>query len=291
MDARRYKLIIDIKTRDGYIFKGRLSLPEGGGNISKLVIFIAGAGPTTYNTTYDTTLGKNFYEIYNDKGIAFFSYNTRGVDITDEPPFVKIVNDEEYRTYFPSNSVEDIYDIIKIIKTDERLKDCKVLLNGWSEGAAIAPLFAAKYPDMADALFLCGYSSMNLKEMQKSQLSKMDGGDTLLNDCYNAMNRKDGDWFLKNMGVTLEWYLDSIELQCNNDLMPALDLPIYIFHGASDGFCDVRGVYEIRNLFSKRGKNNLTVNVFDNHGHGLEDASNDSVSEGIQSLIAAIIEF
>jgi hypothetical protein len=42
-------MVLTIKTYDGYTFKGRLSLPEGDGEISKLVIDIYGAGPNTYN--------------------------------------------------------------------------------------------------------------------------------------------------------------------------------------------------------------------------------------------------
>ena len=280
-------MLINIKSYDGYIFKGKLSLPESNGQIQKLVIAIDGAGPNTYNNGFRIPT-----EFFTDKGIAYFSFNKRGVDVTDEPPFYKI-NHKEYRTYIPSNSIEDIAHIIKTLKEINRLATCKVLLNGCSEGATLAPLFASKYPDMVNALFLCGYSNVNMKDMQIWQCSKIEGGNALLQDCFSAVERKDNKWLMNNMGLTSEWFSEHYKLACNNDLLPTLDLPIYIFHGTLDGFCDVQGVYRIRDIFAKLGKSNLSVNIFDNHGHGLEssDSSDGKISDGIKSLLKAIYKF
>jgi cephalosporin-C deacetylase-like acetyl esterase len=177
--------MLEIKSFDGYIFKGKLTLPDGNGKILKLVIYINGAGPNTYYIDF-------FPEYYASNGIAFFSYNKRGVYENDNPSSIKEIKKEEYRTYLPSNCIEDIFHIIKTIKGIERFKDIIVLLNGWSEGAAIAPLFAKKYPSMVGALILCGYSNVNMKDLQKWQCSKIDGGNELLEKCFSAIERKDG---------------------------------------------------------------------------------------------------
>ena len=280
LEAERLK----IKSFDGYILKGLLTLPEGNGKILKLVIYINGAGPKTYHIDF-------FPEYYAANGIAFFSYNTRGVYENDNPASIKEINKEEYKTYLPSNCVEDIFHIIKTLKRVERLKDSIVFLNGWSEGAVIAPLFAVKYPDMVDALFLCGYSNVNMKDLQKWQCSKIDGGSALLEECFSAIERKDDAWLMTHMGLTSEWFSEHYKLPSNNDILPTLDLPIYIFHGTSDGFCDVNGVYEIRDAFLKLGKTNLSINVFEKHGHGLEmdgdisDGKRTRISDGIRTLL------
>jgi predicted esterase len=60
-----------------------------------------------------------------------------------------------------------------------------------------------------------------------------------------------------------------------------LDLSIYIFHGKSDGYCDVNDVYEIRDTFKRLGKTNLSVNVFEKHGHGLEMDEDTKKHKGI----------
>lgn len=276
-------MLLMVKTYDGYTFKGRLSLPESVEEISKLVISIGGAGPTTYNDALP-------FEFFTDVGIAFFSYNTRGVDLTDAYPFEKTINNHEYMTYLPSNCIEDIRSIIQTLKAIKRLENCKVLLNGWSEGATLAPLFALKYPDMVDALFLCGYSNENLKETQILQCSKIEGGSVMLEECFNAIERNDNEWLMSRMGMMAEWFTESYNLKSNNDLLPKLGLPIYIFNGLLDGFCDVQGVYKIRDTFAQSNKNNLTIHVFDGHGHGLEtsDCPPGTKSRGIKSLLNAI---
>ena len=77
-------------------------------------------------------------------------------------------------------------------------------------------------------------------------------------------------------------------LPSNNDILPSLELPIYIFQGTLDGFCNVNDVYEIRDTFIKLGKTNLSINVFEKHGHGLEiegEAANRGNSPGIRKLL------
>jgi alpha-beta hydrolase superfamily lysophospholipase len=271
--------MLTIKSFDGYNIKGKLYLPDTDDKISKLVIHINGAGPNTYNVDF-------FPDYYASNGIAFFSYNTRGVDVSTSE---KVINDDEYITYKPSTSVEDIFHIIKTLKGIECLKNCFVFLNGWSEGAIIAPLFVKKYQNMVDAIFLFGYSNVNLKDTQKWQCSKIDGGDAMLEECFNAIERKDNKWLMNNMGVTAEWFSEHYNLTSNNEILPTLDLPIYIFHGDADGYCDVNGVYEIKDTFKKLGKTNLSVNVFEKHGHGLEiDGNAIGISPGRKMLLDVV---
>jgi hypothetical protein len=284
-------MLINVQTHDGYMLKGKLSLPENDKVIEKLIIIIDGAGPTTYNNRFHT-------ELFTDKGIACFSFNKRGVDVTDDPPYYTI-NYDEYETYTPLNSIEDIYNIIKTLKKIERLAMCNILLNGWSEGTILAPLFAAKYPNLVNGLFLCGYSNVNLKDMQIWQCSKFDGGDALLAACFNAVEQNDNQWLKNNIGVTAQWLKGHYGLTSNKHLLPKLDLSIHIFHGTSDGFCDVQGAYDISEAFTQSNKQNLTVNIFDNHGHGLEtDGCSDgktsdgtNLSDGMKSFLNAIANF
>lgn len=272
-------MLININTHDGLTFKGQLLLPQGDGAISKLIIAIGGAGPSTYRDNFPA-------ELCTEKGMAYFSYNKRGVDVIDGAPYFAM-EPQEYKTYLPSNSIKDICSIIETIKGMERFSDCRILLNGWSEGAAIAPLFASKYPEMVEALFLCGYSNVNMKDLQIWQCSKIENGKAMFDECFKAIENRDNEWLMSRMGLTAEWFSESYQLQSNKDLLPTLDLPIYIFNGALDGYCDVEGVYEIRDVFSKLGKTNLVTNVFDNLGHGLDDSSSNEVSEGIKALVNA----
>jgi len=255
--------MLKIKSFDGYMLKGKLTLPKNDGKISKLVIHLNGAGPNTYHIDF-------FPEYYANNGIAYFTFNKRGVYEDENPSSIKEINENEYITYLPSNSVEDVFCIINTLKNTEMLEDSIVLLNGWSEGTIIAPLFINKYPNIVKAIFLIGYSNINLKDMQIQQCSKIDGGNVMLENCFKAVEERDNKWLMKNMGVTWQWLSEHYRLTSNNDILPKLDLPIFIFHGESDGYCDVKDVYQIKDTFIKLGKTNLSINVFEKHGHGLE---------------------
>jgi predicted esterase len=277
--------IIKIKSFDGYSIKGKLTLPDGDKEVSKLVIYIDGAGPKTYHIEY-------FPEYYANNGIAFFSFNKRGVYEDENPSSIKEINNDEYKTYLPNNCIEDIFYIIKFLKSIERLKNCIILLNGWSEGTIIAPLFALKYPNMVNALILIGYSNINMKDLQKWQCSKIEGGKELFEKCFTAIECKDNEYLMNNMGIPYEWFLAHYNLTSNNEILPMLELPIHILNGESDGYCDINGVYEIKDKFYKLGKTNLYTYVFENHGHGLDINwkiyENNEFTTGIKKLFEIV---
>ena len=327
--------VIEITSFDGYTFKGRLTMPSGG-NISKLVIYVNGSGANTYDNRRS---GFNYFDTFADefsnRGIAFFSYNTRGVDIGDNPPLYNTINDEEYLSYLPLNLVEDVYYMIKSIKENDRLKDCKVYLLAWSEGTIIAPLVAEKYPNMIDGLFLAGYANQNMKDIliwqntggssyvwfagnfdtdEYGRISRasfdadpnnviksilqntafeefdmnndgyIDKNDCIirvtaiqedyLNEMLSAIERRDDIWIRNNYGgslipLTSGWFLEHFSLRSNQEVLPGLDLPIFIFHGVLDANVDVSEVYRINERFQELGKTNLKINVFEQHNHDL----------------------
>lgn len=350
--------IIEIKSFDGYMLKGRLTVPKGVKDVLKLVIFVNGSGANTY---LNRRAGFNYFDTFADEfsnlGIAFFSYNTRGVDLGNNSPMYNEINEEEYKTYLPLNSVEDVYCMINAIKENERLKNCKIYLLGWSEGTIIAPLVAEKYPDKVDGLFLAGYANQNMKDIliwqntggssyawfsgnfetdEQGRISKEafladpngqiatelqntpfevfdvnnDGyideedcstrvtgimGDHL-NEILAAIERKDDEWIKTNYGgglipLTSAWFSEHFTLRSNMEVLPKLDLPIYIFHGTLDMNVDVREVYKVNEKFKELGKTNLTINVFENHNHDLNFVDiirKKEMSVGFQAIFNSI---
>ena len=346
--------IMEIESFDGYLLKGRLVIPRGKKETDKLVILVNGSGPNTY---INRRTGFNFYDTFSDEfsklGIALFSYNTRGVDLGNDPPLYNIINKEEYQTYLPLNQVEDIYCMINAIKENERLKNCKIYLLGLSEGTIIAPLVAEKYPDKVDGLFLWGYVNQNMKDvlvwqntggpsmvwyrahfetdehgrisresyesdpnnviasvLQNNTFERIDNNNDgfiteedfavlwkdivgyNLEDLLNSIERRDDEWLRKNYGggilpLTSAWFLEHFTLRSNMEVLPGLDLPIYIFHGTLDQNVDVREVYKINEKFQELDKNNLTINVFENHNHDL-NFNVQQISAGIQAIFDAI---
>lgn len=170
------KELMTVSSFDGYPLEGRLTLPKGEDEVSKLVVYVHGTGPGTYENRdiyegTDVNMFETLTDEFSKRGVAVFAYNQRGIHISDNPPLFYEMNVEEYQTYLPLNSVEDIFYMINELKKDECLKNSKVYLLGISEGTKISALFAEKYPDKVDALFLWGYMNNNLRDAVIWQLS------------------------------------------------------------------------------------------------------------------------
>jgi pimeloyl-ACP methyl ester carboxylesterase len=168
--------IVKIKLFDGETMTGKLDLPLGGGDVHELVMFIAGTGPNTYIN--HRKLGDaefNYFDLFVDefakRGVAFFAYNRRGVEIGDTPPYYDTVDKEKYKKYLPGIEVKDIETAIGHLRNDPRLKTAKVILLGWSEGTILAAMAAENTDNKIAALFLAGYAHENMSDIIKWQLS------------------------------------------------------------------------------------------------------------------------
>lgn len=159
---------------DGYSLEGKLNLPAGSSEISKLVVFVNGSGPNTYNNRRAVEEQEfNYFDVFaeqlNQENIAFFRSNTRGVSIGTEPPLFSQLDEKAYQTYLPQNVVRDNETMINALKQDPRLKNAKVYLLGWSEGTIIAPAIAAGGNAPVDGLLLAGYCNESLDTILKWQ--------------------------------------------------------------------------------------------------------------------------
>jgi len=182
--------IIKFTLFDGEIVEGKLSLPAGAAKIKELIIYIHGTGPGTYDKHrkiggMEFNYFDPFVEEFNKRGIAFFTYNKRGVEAGDTPPLYDKVDREKYKKVLPSIEVKDIATFIAALRKDKRLKNAKIILFGWSEGSIIATLAAEDKKNKVSALFLAGYANDNLFEVIKWQNS---GGASMVNirDYFDA---------------------------------------------------------------------------------------------------------
>ena len=100
-----------------------------------------------------------------------------------------------------------------------------------------------------------------------------------------AIRRRDDEWLRENYGIPLTsgWFLEHFELRSNFELLPELDLPIYIFHGYIDQNVCIMEVYRLYERLVELGRENVTINTFPFHGHGLnleEVFTNNIISDG-----------
>ncbi len=168
--------VLKIRSFDGCTLSGKLDFPTGASSVSTLVIFVPGTGPNTYDN--HRLIGNqefNYYDLFaqelGKRQIAFFRYNTRGVEAGDKPPMYNSVNMEEYKKYTPENQAKDIEVMVTELKKNEKLKNAKVVLLGWSEGTIIAPLVAERKIVDISSLMLAGYCNEKMQDIIEWQLS------------------------------------------------------------------------------------------------------------------------
>ncbi len=168
--------IVSIKLSDNDVIKGKLELPIDSVNVPLCVIFIPGTGPNTYlNKREFGGITFNYYDLFaqefNKRGIGFFSYNRRGVEIGDQPPYFDKIDSAKYNNYTPEQETLDVEAIISVLKKDERLKYAKIALLGASEGTIIAAMVADRKKVEVNDLLLFGYANDNIHDIIKWQLS------------------------------------------------------------------------------------------------------------------------
>lgn len=174
--GKNEKQNLSIPSFDKYLLECQLSMPEGDEDVFKLVIYVHGTGPGTYENRdvyegADVNMFDTLSDEFSKRGVAFLMYSQRGIHATDVPPLFYGMNTDEYQTYLPLNIVEDLHCMIGEVRKIERLKNSKIYLLGASEGTVILPLFAEKYPNEVDALFLWGYVNNNFRDTIIWQLS------------------------------------------------------------------------------------------------------------------------
>lgn len=168
--------LLKIKSFDGYTLTGKLDLPVNVSNVSTLVIFVPGTGPNTYDN-HRLIGGKefNYYDLFatelGKRQVGFFRYNTRGVDLGTTPPMYDTIDKTEYVKYTPLNQAQDIEAMITELKKNEKLKDAKIVLLGWSEGTIVAPLVAERKKVEVSSLMLAGYCNEKMQDIIEWQLS------------------------------------------------------------------------------------------------------------------------
>ena len=177
-----------IKLFDGEETTARLCLPKNG-QINTIVVAVHGTGPNTYLTKRQ---GFNYYDLiaegFCNRGVGFFTYNRRGVDLGETPPWFDKVDSLKHTKYLPHIEAVDIETMITFLKKDERFKNSKIVLYGMSEGTIIASLVAERNKVKIDALFLHGYAHDNMFDIIKWQ-NTGEGVMTLINSIFD----KNGD--------------------------------------------------------------------------------------------------
>lgn len=166
---RRMTEVLHIQARDGHRLEGKLDLPEQG-PVERLVIFVNGSGPNTYDNKRDKGDGTCFHfydplaQALTERGMGFFRYSTRGCVHAELPPFYCNIDWAQYQTYCPETCAADLEDWMTHLLSAPRCQGARAVLLGWSEGTMIAPMVALRGRAPVAGLLLAGYANGTMEE-------------------------------------------------------------------------------------------------------------------------------
>lgn len=124
--------IVQVQAYGNYNLDIKIDYPT---NSEIVIVFCHGSGANIYDNHREIA-GKhfNYFDLFVDefcrRNIAFCRWNTRGRSISDVPSDFVSINIEEYATYYPSTSIQDIVTVKNYIKALPQFKKSKILLMG-----------------------------------------------------------------------------------------------------------------------------------------------------------------
>ncbi len=159
---------VHFKTHDGHDMFGKLVTPQGSGPFP-VVIYVQTAEGMTVDMKRPLGGGRtfNYFDLYRTKltemGVAFFSYEGRGVEMGDSRPRYEKIDRAVYDTSTLQNKVYDVIAALASIRSRADVDRSKILLMGASEGTLLAAEAAATVPDLFAGLVLYGVMTSNMR--------------------------------------------------------------------------------------------------------------------------------
>lgn len=232
--------IKEIRLSDGEKIKARICFPQE--PLETIVFAVHGTGPFTYLTKRGTF---NYYDVlaegFCEQGVGFFSYNRRGVELGEKPPWFDKVDSVRFAKYLPQQEADDIETMVTFLKKDKRFKNCKIILYGISEGTIIASMVVERGNVKVDALFLHGYAHENIYDIIKWQ-NTGEGVMVMINSIFDI----DGDNVISHEEYERE---DSVLTQYRAYLFPNMEFDAIDI--VKDGVVDIKDINKMRSSFDK----------------------------------------
>ena len=159
--AAPYKTLeIPFTSHDGHGMFGKLTVPDSPGP-HPVVVFVQTAEAQTVDTRVQGPKGPlDFFDLYRRElaavGVAFFSYEGRGVQMGDQPPRYQKVDRPIYNTSTLENKVRDAMTAVRVLQKQPAIDASRIVLRGHSEGTLLAAETASRMPKEIRAVALSG---------------------------------------------------------------------------------------------------------------------------------------
>ena len=149
---------VTFRSQDGQELAGKLTMPESGGR-RPVVVMIQTAEAQTADQRVQGPRGPiDFHDLYRKElaaiGVAFFSYEGRGVRAGDQPPRYVSIDRAAYNTSTLANKVLDAIAAVRALRARADVDPSRVFLTGVSEGTLLAAETATRMPGEIRGLVL-----------------------------------------------------------------------------------------------------------------------------------------
>ena len=159
--APAYRTVeVPFTSHDGHAMFGKLTLPDAPGP-HPVVIFVQTAEAQTVDTRVQLAKGPvDFFDLYRRElariGVAFFSYEGRGIRMGDQPPRYVRIDWPVYNTSTLENKVRDAMTAVRVLQKQAGVDAKRILLRGHSESTLLAAEAAARLQGEVSGVVLSG---------------------------------------------------------------------------------------------------------------------------------------
>jgi len=154
-----YKTVdVSFRSQDGQELFGKLTVPDGVTR-APVVLMIQTAEAQTADSRVQGPRGSiDFFDLYRRElaamGVAFFSYEGRGIRLGDKPPRYVAIDRALFNTATLERKVQDAMAAVQTLKSRPDIDGSRILLTGVSEGTLLAAETASRMPKDVKALAL-----------------------------------------------------------------------------------------------------------------------------------------
>ncbi len=251
---------VTIPTSRGYSLSGTLTKPVGVAR-APVVITISGSGPQERDARLPGIRGYAIFRQIADtlgrRGIAVLRYDDRGVG--------KSGGADSRGRATSADFADDVQSVITFLRARADINGAHIGLAGHSEGGLIAPLVAARDPQVHAIALLAGpvYGGRRILEYQNELAIRAAPG---LSDTQRDSLRRTVPGALDSLARTNPWF--GYFMQTDPAVaLRTLRQPVLVLQGDTDRQISPEQADSIRVLLQSTGNTAVTLRHFDNTNH------------------------
>jgi dienelactone hydrolase len=217
---------VSIKTKDGHVMAGTLTLPKGRTNRIPAVITISGSGPQDRDEALTGMRGyRPFRELAEQlaaRGVAVLRYDDRGFGASTGV----------YATATSADFANDTRAVISYLRNRPEIDPERIFLVGHSEGGMIAPLVAAEDAKLRGIVLLAAPAHTGSRILEYQTRHSVDL-QTQKSQAERDSLYRAGMQMLDSMALQQPW-LQYFRRYDPLAVVRKVRVPVLIVHGATD---------------------------------------------------------